>query len=567
MLYEQVRFTVERPELGPSPVRLDVTMFLGLLAVRPDAKPSEALQERWRRDGYLKHDQVAQSAEDLVDRPVPVSSLAEAESLFALDQRVDRPAVITSGAIRTPILGLDIPLGVALDGVLQEIDLAGAPDDLEGLATFVNVRLKGVSVRVDGDRIVFSRSSTTTAGTLSVLGYPALGFAKSLHVRAKPVDTATGAALRQFFDTGGRQAVIVSLGQPPAGLSEAEPRAAQLARLLDMPADGIVDATSFAADFKAPHIAATERSGLSHLFGAEDVGQLVMPDLCDLVSGPRVAKTDLPDELRPTAEFAACLPPDLTMARGQAVDVGRAQLDDNGRALWSAALGRITTFLAAYRRDVGMIAAVPEASEALPFSPHLTLAGPWVRTPRSDRLPGGVMGADAVVAGHLARHLGGPDRHGSIAAAPLQQIRSVDPSARIPGVCWILKGPRDFRLTGDVTTDVGGLWAKGPARRIMARLLKEADRMGPLFLFEPISDALMARVGAVFSAVLDDIRVAGGLLPSDQDPGYQVICNRTNNTAADRDKGRLRAEVGFRPAPAITMIKVSLNIGNQGGGA
>ncbi|MFK7876544.1 MAG: hypothetical protein AB8B71_12305 [Paracoccaceae bacterium] len=358
MLYEQVKFSVDKAEDRDAPVRLDVTMFLGLLAVNDAAVPPVSVQDAWRRQGYLGHHDVAQSAKDLIDRPVLVTSLTQAEALFALDQRVDRPAAIRGGSVSTPIIGLDEPLAVTLDGRLQEISLDGAPTDLAALAAFLDERLDGVSVDTEIDRLVFSRSNTTTAGTLSVLGYPALGFAASMDVRANPVTTAMGAAIRQFFDMGGSRAVIVSLGQPRAVLADADARARDLATLLDVSNDGVVDPTTFSADFKAPHIAAPERSGLTHLFGAEAVGQLVIPDLLDLVSGPREETPDLPDELRPVAGFAACVPPNAALARGQTVDVDKARLDVAGLALWTAAIHRVTTFLAAYRRDVGLIAAI-----------------------------------------------------------------------------------------------------------------------------------------------------------------------------------------------------------------
>ena len=102
---------------------------------------------------------------------------------------------------------------------------------------------------------------------------------------------------------------------------------------------------------------------------------------------------------------------------------------------------------------------------------------------------------------------------------------------------------------------------------MMARLLKHAQRLGGGLVFEPISDRLMREVALSFETVLRGIEAEGGLRPGPGDPGYTVLCDRTTTSAQDRESGRLRAEIGFRPASPIEMIRVLLPVGGGFPGA
>ena len=149
-----------------------------------------------------------------------------------------------------------------------------------------------------------------------------------------------------------------------------------------------------------------------------------------------------------------------------------------------------------------------------------------------------------------------------MAADPLAGISALAGNGRteLDMICRLEKGPRDIRYTADLTADDSTLWRAASARRMMQRLLKHAARMGGGVVFEPISDGLMRQIAQSFETVLQDIQQDGGLRPGRNDPGYTVICNRTNNPERERDQGRIRADISFRAAVPIEMIRVSLPV-------
>ncbi|MGC1494440.1 MAG: hypothetical protein WA790_01435 [Sulfitobacter sp.] len=575
MLQRHVQFDGTSPTLPDEAVRLDVACFLGYLALRKDAVADDALVHWLDRQGYLSRaEKDGVTPVGLIDRPIPIRSLADAEAWFDLDLRLDRVAVLEGGAIPQDLGEATLaPFAVTIDGGLHEVDLSGLPSDVNAIAQHLDQQFPDLDIWVqqrDGEnRLRLRRTQRAGPGTLSVLAHPVLGFHTSQHTAARRVGTAMGAALRQFFAMGGQQAYVVSFGVPAPVLSPADARADKLAALLDLQSHtGTIDNNSFQSEFPAAHIDAAERSGLTHLFGLEDLGALVMPDLPDLVGSDDVILGTPDTGLRPLAGFAECLPPPPAATNAFASVLPLPMCAPDGAAIWGAALSRVTRFLEGFRRDVMMMAAVPETQSGLDIAPLiprselLMIAAPFVVTPASNGLPGGAMGGDAVLLGHVARLLLSDAPHGSMAAAPLAQVNALSGNARahLDMICRLEKGPRDIRYTADLTTDGDQLWRAAPARRMMQRLLKHAARMGNGIVFEPISDGLMRQIAMSFETVLQDIQQSGGLRPGRDDPGFSVICNRTNNPERERDQGRIRADISFRAAVPIEMIRVSLPI-------
>lgn len=583
MLYDQVQFDGVSALSAEGPVRLDIACVLGFLAPREGAVAAPDLSRWLERGGYLSRAEIAGEVPvSLIDRPVPVRSLADVERYFNLDARLDRLAELRGGVI-PGVIGAETalePFGVTVDGRLHEVSLDGVNRNTRRIAAHLDAALDGVSVWIDdsdaGRRLHLRREPGRGPGTLSVLAHPVLGFHRAMHVAARPVGTAMGAALRQVFAMGAREAIVISLGAPRPVLSPPQARATDLARLLAVDPDGIIAPMSFTADFPPAHIEASARHGLSHLFGLEEAGLLLLPDLPDLVAGARAAAPDLPGEPRAMPGFAECLPRPTSAPRGRATDLGAPLCDAPGRDLWMAAMARITGFLGQFRRDMIALAALPELAPGLellpgpPASELVMLASPFVITDASAGQPGGVMGADAVLGGQLAAHLAGPSPHGSMAATPVRGLRALAAGThrtRHAGVCWLTQGPGAFRFASDVMADAQGIWRSGPARRMMARLLKHAQRLGGGLVFEPISDRLMREVALSFETVLRGIEAEGGLRPGPGDPGYTVLCDRTTTSAQDRESGRLRAKIGFRPSSPIEMIRVLLPVGGGFPGA
>ncbi len=575
MLQRHVQFDGTSPNLPDDAVRLDVACFLGYLALRKDAVADEALVHWFDRQGYLSRaEKEGHTAVGLIDRPIPVRSLADAEAWFDLNLRLDKVAVLESSALSQDLGEVAIsPFAVTIDGKLHEVDLNGVSSNIDEIAQHLDQQFAGLDIWIhlrDGEkRLRLRRTASAGPGTLSVLANPVLGFHTSQHIAARQVATAMGAALRQFFAMGGQQAYVVSFDTPAPVLSPAAARAEKLAALLDLQGQsGAIDNNSFSGEFPAAHIEAGTRSGLTHLFGLEDLGALIMPDLPDLVGDDDVILGEPDTGLRPLAGFAECLPPMPATTNAFASVLPLPICASGGAAIWGAALSRVTRFLETHRRDVMMIATVPETQSGLdiaPFIPRselLMMAAPFAVTPASNGLPGGAMGGDAVLLGHITRLLFSTAQHGSMAAAPLAQVTALagNSHTNLDMICRLEKGPRDIRYAADLTTDDDQLWRAAPARRMMQRLLKHAARMGNGIVFEPISDSLMRQITQSFERVLQDIQQSGGLRPGRDDPGFSVICNRTNNPERERDQGRIRADISFRAAVPIEMIHVSLPI-------
>lgn len=568
MRIDQISFDEEEPLPQPDPVRMDGVCFVGYLAERRPVLAGAALRDRLDGIGLLSPAEKLTGPVTLIDRPVTIASLSAYEALFDGDARLDQLAEVTGGRLPEVIAGVDLalPLVLIIDGVLREIALPAQDSTPEEIATaLVGHGLAAEILRPGGEpRLRLSLPPAHGPGRIAVLAHPPLGFPRAVAGEAQRVGTAMDVAIRQFFAMGGALAHVVSLGPPLPLFGPREARTEALGRLLALPGAEARDVAALSTGpLPPPHLAATTRTGILHLYGLDEAAFLLLPDLPDLCARDRRPVPEPAPAAPRVVAFAECLPTPAPRAPDPLALVVLAEMDAAGLAMWQAALARVLRLIGDHRRDLHLVAALPrpipgiDLATALPDSAFLMLAAPALLTPFSSQLPARAMEADGVLAGQLATLLTSDAPHGSAAATSVPMVTGLTDPAPLPVNAFSIS-PNGCHLDRDITASSDPAWRAGPASRMAALLLRQAQVLGQDLVFAPISAALQRRVVLGFEAVLATIAAQGGLRPGPADPGYDVICDARTMTAHDIDTGVLRAEVSFRPALPIEAIQLSL---------
>lgn len=409
--------------------------------------------------------------------------------------------------------------------------------------------------------------------------------------RGERCATWLGAAVREYFAQGGSRAVVVSTGEPAPYVGNEEDATARAARLAElMPALG-----SAGRPFLAHEPA--EWRGVEHIYGLREVSHLLLPDLVELFA-------DAPAP--PTPEVEAAVHPEVfvecsaSAAEPSADDVAMRlsppRLSAEGFAGWAAAVDGVRAFLARHRRDVLLLTALPlpsadatlarrdwisflERSGVLPGegggaeSALVQSVWPWIRTPDSTALPGGIAPADGLLAGILAANALARGTHRSVAGTRLARVRALSPEVGEPAsgdspvarvarrVCVLARSNEGHLLLSDVTGSADPAWRQGGSSRLLAALLRAAARFGETVVFEQNGPELWRRVRTGVEDLLRDYHAAGAFGADRPEDAYQVRCDAGTMTANDLDGGRLRVEVSVLPAAAVERITVSLELG------
>lgn len=82
-------------------------------------------------------------------------------------------------------------------------------------------------------------------------------------------------------------------------------------------------------------------------------------------------------------------------------------------------------------------------------------------------------------------------------------------------------------------------------------------------LFEGNTTATRFRISAILDEYLGRLS-AGGAFQTEEDKGYQVVCDTTNNQAADINSGVLNVDVYVKPVRVIETIKLNIVITKSG---
>ena len=429
-----------------------------------------------------------------------------------------------------------------------------------------------------------------------------------------------GAAVRSFFATGGRRAVVIRVADPwPYVEADAHHQAKREERLRQL-LPGF-PAVSLPLDLNKPTkplpldpYNPSTWLGLQHLYGLTQVSMVCLPDLPDLlsvslVSNPApLAAPAFPEVFVECSENEPALPTDTGLQR-----LSAPRCDNNGFALWTLSIRLIRGFLKHYRPDSFLVGAIPfphaevgvwggggaayAEVDMLGFlrsvggldqpedtngngptpSTFSQLAYPWLRSRRSSDLPENIEPPDGLLAGLLAANALRRGTFRSVAGSLLPDVVETKPPLAwgvgpdspaqqlAEWVCLIAPEPDGIALQSDVTTSIDIAWRSGGARRLMDAVLRAARSAGDDYVFEPNGPRLWNRVQRGMEELLSGFWREGGLGGSSLEDAFSVRCDRSTMSQNDLDGGRIIVLITVLPVAAVERITIILKL--EGGGS
>lgn len=403
------------------------------------------------------------------------------------------------------------------------------------------------------------------------------------------------AAVRSFFAQGGRRCVVIPIEHP----SDLYLRSTTVRRAQAL--TELVPALGGEAVALEPFDRSAWR-GIGLLHGLDDVTLLCMPDLPWLVG--QVPDWLTPDEPPPfeRAEFFECadeLTPAPERVRPAPISIGRC--DEAEYASWRAAVHAVAGFLARYRRDAQLLAALPlpthssranrdlveallawEVIEPVAFAGprdeddrgrFVQLVYPWVGWTGSRGLPENLEPGDGVFAGLIARttllagafrtvsgrELYDIDRFEPRLSRQQQEGRPVaDEAPLIERVSLLGATPDQFEALSDVTTTRSPGFDLANIQRLHAVWIRALEQAGESFVFESSNEQTWADVRRQLEGVGLALYRRGALRGASSSQAFYVRCDRSTMSQRDIDGGRLIAEIRYRPAAPLELIRVSL---------
>ncbi len=387
-------------------------------------------------------------------------------------------------------------------------------------------------------------------------------------------DTAMGAALRSFFAQGGRKCFVVRLGDPWPVLTPAAERIRHKSAYgLLPPGPSPVDRASW--------------RGLGNLFATPEVSFLCLPDLPDLFGTTPSGQVEGDAPTSPEV-FIECSageePPPQFVLRG----IPPPHCDEAGFKSWAGFIGEVGKLLAHSAREVQFIGAIPlpvdaaavqahilstdpvQAAEAAQWSESAGIATafvqliyPWLRTPNSPALPGGLEAPDGVLAGALANSALTRGSWRSALRQAIPGLTAVEPVLDRASLLRLREhitiigpAPDGFRLLSDVTTSQDESYRPANVNRLINAIIRAARETGTPSVFQSSGPILWKRLRESLERLLAGLWAAGALGGDSAEEAFEVQCDRRTMTQADLDDGRVVCRVSFAAASPIVQITV-----------
>ncbi len=409
--------------------------------------------------------------------------------------------------------------------------------------------------------------------------------------------TYLGAAVRSYFAQGGRKCYVISCGEPLLLNDDRKTRDFKLQQLI--PSD-------ISKGFNR-----SQWRGLQHLLGLPEVSFLAFPDLAELVSLYRDESATPVEIPPPEPVFVECSQPSFRTAQEkQVVHLAAPACTDSEYATWGSVVRRAVQWIAANRREVQLVAALPlprqesdAANDLLVFmhrqawlsgvpdvqdsiaSGFLQLVYPWLRTAYAGDLPANLEPPEGVLSGLLARNAltrGGFRSATALSVSdivefhpklPQSQQFGLNPKAPtqaspqsplIDRISLLGSSAEGFRLLSDVTTSNDKSYRQASINRTIALVLRAARNVGEAYVFETSGERLWQQIVASMGDLLTALQAAGALAGKTASDAFQVRCDHSTMTQQDIDSGRVIVQVMIIPAASIETMRIQLTIGDGG---
>lgn len=119
-------------------------------------------------------------------------------------------------------------------------------------------------------------------------------------------------------------------------------------------------------------------------------------------------------------------------------------------------------------------------------------------------------------------------------------------------------------VLSDVTTSNSSSYRSASINRIFSMVVRVARLAGEEYVFENNGEILWAKISMHLNGVLRILFDLGALSGKQAEDAYFVRCDRSTMTRQDIDSGRVIAQIHFTPAASIESIDILLTM-NQGG--
>lgn len=596
-----IRFMSPPARVAADPNRMDIALFVGLLPLREGAEAKAAREQREAElvaQGW-SDERVETSAGALLDLPVRVTSIEAVEQMFNTGGRLDRRVALASRLL-APTLEIEpeeVNFVLNLDGADQRVTLPTGTLTRSDLRNTLAAELDGVEVEeleeINGKAALEFRRTASHPGSITIFTHEKLGFPVSMLDQSQATGSPMGVALRHFFEAGGREAVIVRMGNPPPLYAPEAERLAALYRLIRY---GDKVRPSALADLVAVSPAPLPGAfpthdpwhGLAHLHGLSDVAMVLMPDLPDLVATVPGVEREVEALRRPEEAFKECAPAPTLPMQGALSEALPASVTPQGLQVWGNLAAWVASEVRQITHEAMAILATPMTADPSDETPgdHVTpddvlasaksiadrsglancqiqVAAPWFVSRSAYDLPAKAAPPDGLLAGHIAASTlesGGWRTVAGRRLAPSQ--RPYGPLSRLtlneaPQLTILGYGARGPAILSD-RTFAAALENQAHIRRLTALILRAARIRGDSLAFEPNGPKFWSDVRLAMATLLRQLHSEGAFRGQREDDAFRVSCGRETMSQSDIDAGRAIAEIVFAPAHSIEHIEISL---------